>query len=160
MIVVTNPTGNIGARVVRHLLDAGEALRLIVRDAAKLPREVRACVEVIEGSHGDANVVDRAFRGAGRGVLALPSYAFGDTRCRYGRFRPPGCGCDVPARRSPCCRGDNAWPRHALAGAGRQRDWLDPHGRSVAYDGRCRSRARFAGVHGQCAAASGCHPTG
>ena len=64
MIVVTTPTGNIGGHVVRLLLGAGEALRLIVRDAAKLPREVRACVEVIEGSHGDASVVDRAFRGA------------------------------------------------------------------------------------------------
>ena len=41
MIVVTTPTGNIGRHVVRHLLDAGEALRLIVRDAAKLPQEVR-----------------------------------------------------------------------------------------------------------------------
>ena len=64
MIVVTTPTGNIGRHVVRHLLDAGEALRLVVRDAAKLPREVRDQVEVIEGSHGDAGVVDQAFGGA------------------------------------------------------------------------------------------------
>jgi uncharacterized protein YbjT (DUF2867 family) len=64
MIVVTTPTGNIGRHVVRHLLDAGEKLRLIVRDAAKLPHEVRDRVEVIEGSHGDAGAVDKAFRGA------------------------------------------------------------------------------------------------
>jgi uncharacterized protein YbjT (DUF2867 family) len=64
MIVVTTPTGNIGGHVVRHLLDAGEALRLIVRDPSKLAQEVRDQVEVIEGSHGDAAVVDRAFRGA------------------------------------------------------------------------------------------------
>lgn len=64
MIVVTTPTGNIGRHVVRHLLDAGEALRLIVRDPSKLAQEVRDKVEVVEGSHGDAAVLDRAFRGA------------------------------------------------------------------------------------------------
>ncbi len=64
MIVVTTPTGNIGHHVVQHLLDAGEALRVIVRDPAKLPRTVRDRVEIAEGSHGDAAVVDRAFQGA------------------------------------------------------------------------------------------------
>lgn len=37
MIVVTTPTGNIGRHVVRHLLDAGETVRVIARDPAKLP---------------------------------------------------------------------------------------------------------------------------
>ncbi len=64
MIVVTTPTGNIGRHVVRRLLDAGEALRLVVRDPSRLPLNVRNGVEVVEGSHGDAGVVDRAFRGA------------------------------------------------------------------------------------------------
>ena len=64
MIVVTTPTGNIGRHVVRHLHNAGEPLRLIVRDASKLPQDVRERVEVVEGSHGDAAVVDRAFRNA------------------------------------------------------------------------------------------------
>ena len=41
MIVVTTPTGNIGRHVVRHLLDAGEALRLIVRDPSRLAPDVR-----------------------------------------------------------------------------------------------------------------------
>ena len=63
MIVVTTPTGNIGLHVVRHLLDADEALRVIVRDPARLPEAVRNRVEIVEGSHGDAAVVDRAFRG-------------------------------------------------------------------------------------------------
>lgn len=64
MIDVTTPTGNIGRHVVRHLLDAGEALRLIARDPSRLPHDVREQVEVVEGSHGDAAVVDHAFRGA------------------------------------------------------------------------------------------------
>ena len=64
MIVITTPTGNIGHRVLQHLLDADEKLRVVVRDPNRLPRAVRDRVEVIEGSHGDAAVVDRAFDGA------------------------------------------------------------------------------------------------
>ena len=64
MIVITTPTGNIGRHVVRHLLDAGETIRVVVRDAVKLPQAVRDQVEVVEGSHGDAAVIERAFRGA------------------------------------------------------------------------------------------------
>jgi uncharacterized protein YbjT (DUF2867 family) len=64
MIVVTTPTGNIGRHVIRHLLDTSESVRLIVRDPSKLPHEVRDRVEIVEGSHGDSAVVDRAFRGA------------------------------------------------------------------------------------------------
>lgn len=64
MIVVTTPTGNIGHHVVQHLLDAGETVRVIARDPAKLPPAVRDRVEVVQGSHGDASVVDRAFDGA------------------------------------------------------------------------------------------------
>ena len=64
MIVVTAPTGNIGRQVLTDLLEAGAPVRVIVRDGAKLPDAVRNRVEVIEGSHGDADVVDRAFAGA------------------------------------------------------------------------------------------------
>lgn len=64
MIVVTTPTGQIGHRLVRHLLDAGEPVRVVARDPARLPAEVRDRVEVIEGSHGDAAVVNRALEGA------------------------------------------------------------------------------------------------
>ena len=64
MIVVTTPTGNIGHHTLPHLLDAGEEVRVVVRDASKLPEKVREKIEVVEGSHGDALVVDRAFEGA------------------------------------------------------------------------------------------------
>ncbi len=64
MIVITAPTGQIGRHVVQGLLAAGAPLRLIARDAAKLPDAVRGRVEVVEGSHGDAAVVQRAFEGA------------------------------------------------------------------------------------------------
>lgn len=64
MIVLTAPTGNIGHQVLSHLLDAGVKVRVIVRDVSKLSASVQSRVEVIEGSHGDADVVDRAFAGA------------------------------------------------------------------------------------------------
>lgn len=64
MILVTTPTGQIGRDVVQHLLEAGQPLRVIVRDPNKLSKEVRDRVDVIQGSHGEAAVVDRAFQGA------------------------------------------------------------------------------------------------
>ena len=41
MIVITTPTGQIGSQVLGNLLDSGEELRVIVRDPAQLPADVR-----------------------------------------------------------------------------------------------------------------------
>lgn len=60
MILITAPTGQIGRRLVNTRLDGDEPLRLIVRDPAKLPEPVRRRAEVIEGSHGDPDVVGKA----------------------------------------------------------------------------------------------------
>lgn len=64
MIVITAPTSQIGSKVVNDLLDVGAPLRLIARDATRLSDAVRNRTEVVEGSHGDASVVERAFEGA------------------------------------------------------------------------------------------------
>jgi uncharacterized protein YbjT (DUF2867 family) len=64
MIVITAPAGNIGHQVLSHLLEAGASARVIVRDASKLPEPIRNRVEVVEGSQGDAGIVERAFAGA------------------------------------------------------------------------------------------------
>lgn len=64
MIVVTTPTGQIGRHVVQKLVDTDAPLRVIARDASKLPDSVAIRAEVIEGSHGDAEVIDRALNGA------------------------------------------------------------------------------------------------
>ena len=64
MIVITTPTGKIGHHVVRHLLDAGEKVRVVARDPGKLGQAVRDRAEIALGSHGDAAVIDRAFDGA------------------------------------------------------------------------------------------------
>jgi uncharacterized protein YbjT (DUF2867 family) len=64
MIAITTPTGGIGHQVLENLLGTGEALRVIVRDPSALPAECRDRVEVVEGSHRDAAVVEEAFAGA------------------------------------------------------------------------------------------------
>lgn len=64
MIVVTAPTGTIGRQVLDHLLGGPEAVRVIVRDPARLPARVLDRVEAVPGSHSDPAVVDRAFAGA------------------------------------------------------------------------------------------------
>jgi uncharacterized protein YbjT (DUF2867 family) len=68
MIVITTPTGDIGSQVLDALLGSApshrEELRVIARDPAKLPDPVHDRVDVVPGSHEDADVVDRAFAGA------------------------------------------------------------------------------------------------
>lgn len=64
MIVITAPTSQIGSQVVAELMAAGAPVRVIARDPGKLPESVVRTVEVVEGSHGDPDVVDRAFAGA------------------------------------------------------------------------------------------------
>jgi uncharacterized protein YbjT (DUF2867 family) len=64
MIVITTPAGTIGHQVLENLLDTAEHLRLVARDLSGIPARVRQDVEVIEGSHGDSAVVDKAFDGA------------------------------------------------------------------------------------------------
>ncbi|GAA1615816.1 NAD(P)H-binding protein [Nonomuraea maheshkhaliensis] len=64
MIVVTAPTGQIGRLTLGRLLAAGASVRVIVRDPARLPAATRERVEVVEGTHGDPEVVNAAFAGA------------------------------------------------------------------------------------------------
>jgi uncharacterized protein YbjT (DUF2867 family) len=64
MIVITTPTGQIGSQVLENLLDTAEALRVIARDPSGLSVDARDRVDVVEGSHEDAAVVDEAFAGA------------------------------------------------------------------------------------------------
>ncbi|MEU9972771.1 NAD(P)H-binding protein [Streptomyces sp. NPDC051014] len=60
MYVITAPTSTIGRLVVGGLLDRGERPRLVTRDASRLAPGVRARAEVVEGSHGEESVIDRA----------------------------------------------------------------------------------------------------
>lgn len=64
MIVITTPTGLIGHQVLDNLLDSSAELRVIARDPSALPAVVRQRLDVVQGSHGDAAVVDEAFTDA------------------------------------------------------------------------------------------------
>ncbi|MEV6595885.1 NAD(P)H-binding protein [Actinoplanes sp. NPDC051346] len=71
-IAVTTPTGNVGSRVARLLVQAGERPRLLVRDAAKLPADLRPHVEVAEGDLLDEAFVTDAVRGVDALFWASP----------------------------------------------------------------------------------------
>src|SRR5258708_12913009 len=64
MIVVTTPMGQIGHQVLEDLLRHTDSVRAIVRDPARLPPQTRERIEIVKGSHGDADVVSKAFTGA------------------------------------------------------------------------------------------------
>ncbi|MDA3649028.1 NAD(P)H-binding protein [Saccharopolyspora indica] len=63
-IVVTTPTGHVGSRVVRLLLQAGVRPTLLMRTPDKLDAATRDLVDVVPGDQGDADTVLRATRGA------------------------------------------------------------------------------------------------
>lgn len=92
MIVVTAPTGNIGGQVLEDVLASGAAIRVIARDPARLPTAVRNRVEVVEGSHGDINVVDQAFAGADTVFwLVPPDPRAARVDAAYVDFSRPAC---------------------------------------------------------------------
>ncbi|BCY05220.1 NAD(P)H-binding protein [Actinoplanes sp. L3-i22] len=64
MIVVTAPTSNIGSQLLDRLIAADAEVRVIARDPGRMRPEVRDRVDVVTGSHGDADVVNAAFAGA------------------------------------------------------------------------------------------------
>ncbi|MEU7062171.1 NAD(P)H-binding protein [Streptomyces sp. NPDC046161] len=63
-IVVTTPTGHVGSRVVRLLLQAGVRPRVLVRDPGRLDEGTRARVDVCRGDLTDAGFVREAVAGA------------------------------------------------------------------------------------------------
>jgi uncharacterized protein YbjT (DUF2867 family) len=64
MLVITGSTGQIGSQVLFNLLEGEEPIRVIVRDPAKLPQQVRHRVEIVQGSYAEPEVVAKAFDGA------------------------------------------------------------------------------------------------
>ncbi len=92
MIVVTAPTGQIGSQLLRNLLDKGEPIRVIARDPSRLAPDMRDRVEVVQGSHDDPAVVDKAFHGADSVFWLVPP----DPRAAsldeaYVEFSRPAC---------------------------------------------------------------------
>jgi uncharacterized protein YbjT (DUF2867 family) len=92
MIVVTAPTGNIGIQLLGHLLDGDEPVRVIARNPAALPDRVRERVEIVPGSHGDLDVVTKAFAGADAVFwLAPPNPGATSLEAAIPDFTRPAC---------------------------------------------------------------------
>ncbi len=92
MIVVTTPTGTIGHQVLENLLNSGESIRVIVRDPSRLPSQTRERVEVVQGSQGDIDVVNRAFQGADAVFWVLPpDFQSASVEAAYVDFTRPAC---------------------------------------------------------------------
>jgi uncharacterized protein YbjT (DUF2867 family) len=73
MIVVTSPTGNISSHLLKRLVAADEPVRVIARDPARLAPDLRERVQVVQGSHREASVVDAAFDGADAVFWLVPA---------------------------------------------------------------------------------------
>ena len=78
MIVVTAPTVSIGKQLLSILLSSGEQIRVIARDPSKL-QGVSSQVDVVEGSHGDSAVVNKAFKGADSVFWLVPPPSVADS---------------------------------------------------------------------------------
>ena len=92
MIVVTTPTGQIGSQLVRNLLAANEAVRVVARNPAKLDADVREQVDIVEGSHSDAATVTQAFRGADAVFWLVPPDSQAESvEAAYVDFSRPAC---------------------------------------------------------------------
>jgi len=72
MIVVTGATGRTGRRVTEVLLEKGEEVRVVGRDAKKLARLAQLGAEPFVGNVEDVDSMTRGFDGASAVYLVLP----------------------------------------------------------------------------------------
>jgi uncharacterized protein YbjT (DUF2867 family) len=72
MLVITGATGNIGSKVIEILLNKGEKIRVIGRDAAKLRPFVTKGAEAAVGDLKDSIFLTRAFSGADAVFTMIP----------------------------------------------------------------------------------------
>src|SRR5882762_4539278 len=92
MIVVTAPTGNIGQKILENILDSGQPIRVIARDPSRLSSQTRERVEIVQGSHGNADVVNRAFAGADSVFWLVPPDPQAESvEAAYVDFTRPAC---------------------------------------------------------------------
>jgi uncharacterized protein YbjT (DUF2867 family) len=77
-IVVTAPTGNVGSRVVRLLVQGGERPRLLARYPERIDAEIARLVNVVPGDLRDLDDVLRATEGADALYWISPTQLDGD----------------------------------------------------------------------------------
>lgn len=63
-ITITNPSGNIGSKVAKQLLDKGAEVTLLARNPSKVAELERRGARVVKGEQSDADAVTRAVEGA------------------------------------------------------------------------------------------------
>ena len=92
MIIITAPAGQIGHQVLGNVLSSGEPIRVIVRNPSRLRAEARERVEVVQGSHGDIDVIDQAFAGADAVFWLVPPDPHANSaEAAYVDFTRPAC---------------------------------------------------------------------
>jgi uncharacterized protein YbjT (DUF2867 family) len=92
MIIITAPAGQIGHQVLGNVLSSGEPIRVIARDPSLLPAQARERVEVVQGSHGDIDVIDQAFAGADAVFWLVPPDPHANSaEAAYVDFTRPAC---------------------------------------------------------------------
>jgi uncharacterized protein YbjT (DUF2867 family) len=92
MIVITTPTGAIGHQVLDQVVRSEEPIRVIVRDPSRLPSYARDRIDVVQGSHSDATVVNKAFAGTDAVFWLVPPDPHAKTvDAAYLDFTRPAC---------------------------------------------------------------------
>src|SRR5437773_520018 len=92
-ILSTTPAGRVGRRVLSELLAPEFSVRVIVRDPAPLPDEIRDQVEIVRRSTDDAATLRRALDGVEALFWCVPTESLQETnvRAHYERFARAGC---------------------------------------------------------------------
>src|SRR5215510_11668682 len=87
-MLVTNPAGRIGRRSERVVLAPEFSVRVLVRDPARLAKDVREQVEVVSGSMDDAATLSRALEGVEALFWCVPTESLQETNVErhYERF--------------------------------------------------------------------------
>jgi len=87
-ILVTTPAGTVGRNVLRELLAPEFSVRVIARDPARLPEEIREQVEAVRGSTDDPAALCRALEGVESLFWCVPTESLQETDVRghYERF--------------------------------------------------------------------------
>ncbi|REE22054.1 MULTISPECIES: NmrA family NAD(P)-binding protein [unclassified Paraburkholderia] len=76
MFAITGVTGQVGGAAARALLDAGHAVRAVLRDESKAQQWAKRGADVAIASFEDADALTAAFRGtAGVFVMVAPNFA-------------------------------------------------------------------------------------
>ena len=92
-ILITAPDGDPGRRVLRELLAPEFSVRVLLRDPAELPNEVRDEVEVVRGSSDDAVTLRAALEGVDALFWCVPPVSLQERNVpgHYERFARAGC---------------------------------------------------------------------